>query len=324
MKTFENLLYRYQIPWDKNNITKVFTHNSFSENNNSRYVFLGQFAFKGIVTEWVFNNIAGTGTQLQHYLGNLLSAKRLATFYDNWKIDKIRIAENVSIEEQKHIFVYAILGYIVENATKKNKEKLIFNEFIKNADHLLPQNYKHKNRWDQLLFLCKQQFDSKPRLSKNTDENKINHISVFLNDALLATHSSISFKYAKKKCITEGLKKITDNIALENKEAFMTNEAQVNKKLEEARVQQKQEKQNKHIERTKKHQEKMAEPKRIAKIEAQLQDKKRKETKQKAKEKTSRKGKDTIYRNYTAEEIASMSASKRRNLQDKGIIPKGV
>jgi len=68
----------------------------------------------------------------------------------------------------------------------------------------------------------------------------------------------------------------------------------------------------------------MTERRRIAKIEAELQDKKRKQAKQAVKEKTSKKGKDTIYRTYTSEEIAAMSASKRRNLQDKGIIPKGI
>jgi len=89
-------------------------------------------------------------------------------------------------------------------------------------------------------------------------------------------------------------------------------------------AQAKADKQAKHLERTQKHQEKMAERRRIAKIEAELQDKKRKQAKQAVKEKTSRKGSDTIYRDYSAEKIAAMSASKRRNLQDKGIIPKGI
>ena len=46
--------------------------------------------------------------------------------------------------------------------------------------------------------------------------------------------------------------------------------------------------------------------------EAQETDKKRKEAKQKVKEKVSKKGANTIYREYTTEEIAAMSTSKRR------------
>ncbi|WP_172920020.1 hypothetical protein [Capnocytophaga canis] len=58
---------------------------------------------------------------------------------------------------------------------------------------------------------------------------------------------------------------------------------------------------------------------------ARLLDQKRRQTKQQEKErKTSRKGRNTIYREYTREEIAAMSNSKRRNLQDRGIIPKGT
>ncbi|HAH54288.1 MAG TPA: hypothetical protein DCM02_03110 [Flavobacterium sp.] len=323
----ENLLNRYKIPYDKNNIIKVFTHNSFSDtNNNSRYVFYGQFAIKGKIADWIFNNIAGTGTQLQHFIGNVTSQKRLETYFDKWKISKVRIAENSKLENQKHIFVYAVLGYIFENATKNQIEKFIFNELIKTADHLLPQNYKHKNRWDQFIFLSKLHLLCKPKLTSTVDENKINHVTIFVNNEAYATHNSISYKYAKKKCVNDAIKKllifIEDKL---NKDAtHIANQENKKQEKELAIIQAKAEKQAKHLERTEKHQDKMTERRRIAKIEAELQDKKRKQAKQAVKEKTSKKGKDTIYRTYTSEEIAAMSASKRRNLQDKGIIPKGI
>jgi predicted ATPase len=57
---------------------------------------------------------------------------------------------------------------------------------------------------------------------------------------------------------------------------------------------------------------------------AQEEDKKRREAKQIAKEKSSKKGKNTIYREYTTEEISAMSSAKRRNLQDRGILPKNM
>jgi hypothetical protein len=323
----ENLLNRYKIPYDKNNIIKVITHNSFSDlNNNSRYVFYGQFALKGKIADWIFNNIAGTGTQLQHFIGNVTSQKRIETYFDKWKINKIRIAENINIESQKHIFVYAVLGYIFENATKTQIEKFIFHELIKTADHLLPQNYKHKNRWDQFMFLSKLHLDCKPKLIATMDENKYNQITILVNNEMYASHHSISYKYAKKKCVNEAIKKLT--IFLEEKVnkdvTYLANQEKLQQEKEIALAQAKAKKQAKHLERTQKHQEKMEERRRIAKLEAELQDKKRKQAKQAVKEKTSKKGKDTIYREYSAEEIAAMSASKRRNLQDRGIIPKGI
>jgi hypothetical protein len=326
MNGIKTLLHRFQIPFDSHQIAKVLTHNSIELNNNSRYVFLGQFAFKGKISEWVFNNISGTGTQLQHYLGNLLSQKRIESYYDKWKIKKVRQAVNNELSTQKHIFVYAVLGYIIENATEEQLEHFIFNQFIKSADHLLPNNYKHKNQWDQLLFMCKQHFDKKPQVAFELDTNKINHVQISVSNEVLSKCSSISFKYAKKKAIKEALKMVATIIETQllHSDEFKENEA---KRIQEATnkaLELKNQKQEQHLERIKKHAEKMAERRRIAKIEAELQDKKRKQAKQIVKEKTSRKGADTIYREYSAEEIAAMSVSKRRNLQDKGIIPKGI
>ena len=73
MNELEKLLNRYEIEYNRNDLITVLTHNSFSENNNSRYVFLGQFQFRGFVAQWIFDNIAGSGTQLQHFLGNIFS-----------------------------------------------------------------------------------------------------------------------------------------------------------------------------------------------------------------------------------------------------------
>ena len=60
------------------------------------------------------------------------------------------------------------------------------------------------------------------------------------------------------------------------------------------------------------------------KIKSSEAAKKAQEADKKRKEKSSRKGENTIYRDYTMDEIKAMSAAKRRNLQDKGVIPKGL
>ncbi|OQA01430.1 MAG: hypothetical protein BWY70_00383 [Bacteroidetes bacterium ADurb.Bin408] len=59
------------------------------------------------------------------------------------------------------------------------------------------------------------------------------------------------------------------------------------------------------------------------KAEKEKQDMARRKAKAEAKlKKESRKGKNTIYREYSAEEIATMNPAKRRRLEDLGIIAK--
>lgn len=326
MNELEKILNRYEIQYNRNDLIAVLTHNSFSDNNNSRYVFMGQFAFRGFVAEWIFENIAGTGTQLQHFLGNIFSQAKLENYFDKWKISKIRIATNLEINTQKHVFVNAFLGFIVDNATEKQLKKFSFDLFIVPNDHLLPQNHLHKNQWAQLQFLCKQQFEAKPKLELTLNEQKENSIKITLKAETIAESTSVSYKYAKKKSIAQALKYVLSHIEEKLKkdpkhiESEKIKEAQLVQKTETL----KQAKQQKHQFRITAHANKMAIIRKQKEIEAKEKDKKRKETKQLVKDKKSRKGADTIYRDYTAEEIAAMSVSKRRNLQDKGIIAKGI
>lgn len=326
MKSLENLLSRFNITYEKHKLESVVTHNSFSENNHSRYVFLGMFAFKGVVAHWIFNHVAGTGTQLQNYLGNIFKPSFLETFFDKYIQKIIRIDNKIDINTQKHIFTYAFFGFVYDNATENQLQEFIFHQIIKLNDHHLPSNYKHKNYWDQLLFLCKQQYDCKPKLTSIENEDKTQLISITINNEIIAQHQSISFKYAKKKVIKIALDFVTKQLEnqLKQNPTYQENEKLKLKKELETLEKQKQEKQEKHIARNLAHQEKMQVRREEKKKQAQEEDKKRRLAKEKAKEKTARKGADTIYRSYTTEEIATMSASKRRNLQDKGIIPKGL
>ena len=320
------LFKEYKIPYNEEAIKTVFTHNSFSEEkNNSRLVFLGQFQFRGLVSKWIFKNIAGTGTQLQHFLGNVFSQKYLVKLFDDWQISKVRLANSNDLECQKHIFIYAILGYIANVANERQIFKFIFDFFILPFDKILPQNYKNPNQWNQLQFLCRQHFDAKPHIKAEVKEN-LQNITVFFIDEILAQHTSISYKYARKKVIKESLKKIVARIeetALQNP-IYLQNEKNRQEQKQNQILEEKREKQEKHLARNLLHSKKMEEKRILKKAEALESDKKRKSTKQKLKESTSKKGKDSIYRTYTTEEIAEMSNSKRRNLQDRGIIPKNV
>ncbi len=321
----EQLLLKYQFPFDEKELLVVFTHCSFSDKNHSRYVFLGMFGFKGLVADYIFHHIAGTGTQLQHFLGNVFKNSFLEGFFIKHHLRQYCRFQNIEITEQMHIFVYALFGYLYENGDAENLEKFILNEIVAPNDHLLPQNYKFKNRWDQLIFLCKQHFDQRPKLVYQCIENQ-HQFSVFIGDQILGQHLSVGYKYAKKKAINTSLRLVAEQLEekLKKDDVYMANEKALQEKKAKEILEAKTEKQRQHISRNEDHAKRMREKQILAKQKAQEEDKKRREAKQIAKEKSSKKGKNTIYREYTTEEISAMSSAKRRNLQDRGILPKNM
>ena len=324
-KKLYTLLKQYQFPIDDHELKRVFTHGSFSEDNHSRFVFLGMFAFKGLVADYIFHHTAGTGTQLQHFLGNIFKNSFLEAFFIKYHLREHCRFQNIAINEQMHIFVYAFFGYLYENADPENLDKFIFNEIIAPHDHLLPQNYKSRNRWDQLIFLCKQHYDQRPKLRYQLVENK-HHFSIFNGDKIIGEHISVGYKYAKKQAIGASLKFVAAHLEekIKQDEAYKANQLTEKEKKAKEILETKAEKQRKHIARNEDHAIRMREKQKLAKLKAQEEDKKRRDSKQIAKEKSSKKGKDTIYREYTAEEIKAMSVAKRRNLQDRGILAKNA
>jgi predicted alpha/beta superfamily hydrolase len=159
-------------------------------------------------------------------------------------------------------------------------------------------------------------------LSSNILPNKAVEFTLLMPPLLPTNHTSVSFTYAKKKAIHLALKQAVLFLHNELINSPMHSIAQAtflsNKKV------QKNEARQKKVALWEARQEKKKTDKLLLKEEEkkrQLElDRKRRKNKQTVKEKTSKKGKDTIYRKYTEEELNAMSVSKRRNLQDRGII----
>lgn len=109
-----------------------------------------------------------------------------------------------------------------------------------------------------------------------------------------------------------------------NNPEYLTTQNQKIAEKELALKRSKEEIQQKQLSKIEDHSNRMK-IKRVEKeIAAKEADRKRRASKQKIKEKKSKKGASSLYKEYTSEEISAMSASKRRNLQDRGIIPKGI
>ena len=322
------LLTKYQISYTDDTAKLLCAHNSLEKSfSNSRLVFLGQFGFRGKLAIWIEKNINGTGTQLQHYLGNVFSQKYLQHFFDQHLSHLPFQLEPSHLEQQKHVFSCAFLGLFMQLANTKQLQEFIFEEFIEPNDHHLPSNYVHKNQWAQLTFLCKQTYQVKPQLQHNIDDNQIVTITIDF-DQKTFTASSISYKYAKKKAIKTALLYIAAQSDLLLKENANHQDIIINKNKKKEEQQQllKQAIQEKHTIRNQAHAQRMEIKRAKDIIEKKEKDKKRraiKKTQAENKDKTNRKGATTIYRAYSDEELAAMSVNKIRNLQDKGIIPKG-
>ena len=311
----------------KTEFKQALTHNSApNKNNGSRYVFLGQYGFRGILSKWIFENIGGTGMELQHYMGNIFSQSSLEKLYDEWGLKRFIIyGEKCQPEKQKHIFVYSLIGCLMQHTSPERLEKFMLDFFIYPNDHILPKTHFPRDDWQKLIFLCKQNGYEKPSLQYELTDEKKHRFTISLSDGKITKCESVSYRYAKKKTI----KKTFDYISLILEERLkkdpvhLQNEELKSKEFEELKLQKKAEQlqqwEQKQIEKKSKKEHKTS----IKKQEAIERDKNRRKVKEDVKiKKHSRKGKNTIYRDYSADEIALMNPAKRRRLEDLGILSK--
>lgn len=303
------------------------THSSFkTETNtkskdNSRYVFLGMFAFKGKVAQWLFDHhILGSGTELQQFYGNITGNSYMNTLFEKWNLEpKVRASNGFDIEKHKHIFVYGFLGFLLERLSKEDLDILILNEFFKPNQSKLPKAFRPgQDKWSMLSYFCKLKYNKAPKISTNDDTDNITHAKVIFPDhTIIAT--SKSYKYARKKAIHQALqylllenqKKLMDDpfyIAMRKEKEFQKEIIEQENRLQRIQIwQEKQE--NKKVEKERKNKEKQA--------QAKIKDLKRKTNKALLKKSAKQSKKD-----FSSEDIKQMSSAKRRILEDRGIIQK--
>lgn len=311
----------------KTEFKQALTHNSApNKNNGSRYVFLGQYGFRGILSKWIFENIGGTGMELQHYMGNIFSQSSLEKLYDEWGLKRFIIyGEKCQPEKQKHIFVYSLIGCLMQHTSPEKLEKFMLDFFIYPNDHILPKTHFPRDDWQKLIFLCKQNGYDKPVLQYILTEENKHQFSLVLSDGKTTKCKSVSYRYAKKKTIKKTFEYIT--LILEEKllndPNYIQLEDAINKQKEDVIEQQNEELLQKwQLKQTEKQQQKINKTKE-KKDQANERDRKRRKIKEEVKlKKQSRKGKDTIYREYTTNEIAAINPAKRRRLEDLGILSK--
>jgi hypothetical protein len=91
------------------------------------------------IATYLFSWVSGTGTQIQHFLGNLFKNPILERLFDEYELFHVlRAGENFDTQKHKHIFVYALLGFVLKHADKKQLYHFIGSEIITPNKHLFP------------------------------------------------------------------------------------------------------------------------------------------------------------------------------------------
>ncbi len=282
------------------------------QSGNGRYVFAGMFVFKGMVAQVLYRYFAGEGTRLQHVLGNLFRNERLERMFDEWKIRQfVRAGSKFDITTHKHIFVYAIFGYVTtldEELRNWFIGKYILNE---QSEHLFRHKKRNANLLAQADAITKQTDGRRLSLEMEQTAEGLHRAKAVLSDGtVLCEAESKSWRYAR----TKASKMALNVLATPFRKELLSNpeyHARILAREEERLAKRKAEIEAREAEKAATRQEREEKRKEIARArdarrrQIQAEQKKRKaENAAKAAAKA-------------AKEARPMSAKKRRYLEDK-------
>jgi len=310
-------LFSKKIRIDKNELKQALTHSGFYENNdehksNSRFVFEGMFVFKGQVAEILLKYFSGSGTQLQHVLGNLFRNENLNKLFDEWKlINLIRVSEKFDVKIHKHIFVYAIFGCI-SRLDVDNRRRAVFQYLINDSNHAIFNHIqRNKDFVGQANELAKKTMGKKLKIQLSLTPEMLHKAVVSLGTGtILAEATSKSYHYARKKAMKQSLE-ILSRIAFEKYANETSYIERMQKRIEGEKEQKRQELQQKLEEKAKRRLQKIEVSKR-KKVERDLARKKLQ-----SELRTRKAVRQKLLAEKKAKEQLPMSAKKRRHLQDK-------
>jgi hypothetical protein len=313
-----------------NELNKALTHSSFpdisEENNNCRYIFLGQFAFKGFVADILYEYTPGSGTLLQHTLGNMFKNEHLHTLYDKLKLNEIiRCGAEFDHKKHKHIFVFGLLGFIHQYAPEEVNRQFVSCNFIIPNKHLFSHKSNNNDFQAQCNVLSRILFQEPVFIDIVQNEIGLWQTTVSVKDSIIACEISVSHRYSRQKTLKKALKQLADDAYFieTTRPEFDNRQSLLTQIRDEKFQQQKEEKLRLQAEKEERKRTENLIKKQKRKVDKEELDAKRRLTKAVVKkEKESKKGKNTIYRDYSAEEIAAMNPAKRRRLEDLGILTK--
>jgi hypothetical protein len=200
-----------------NELKRALTHKSFyknekSGNAGSRYIFLGQFAFRGLVADVLYKYTAMEGTQLQHLLGNMFKNEHLEKIglrYDLFRL--FRCGENFTADKHKHLAVFALLGFIAAHADENAKNFFIRKNFILANEHLFNQTRKRNDLLAQCNVLANMAFGKTVAVAMQKN-GELWTTTVSVKETILSEKSSVSYQYSKKKSLKFALIALSEEL----------------------------------------------------------------------------------------------------------------
>ena len=295
-------------------LREVLTHSSFYEEEDkgdSRYVFAGMFVFKGMVGEVLFRYAAGNGKRLQHVLGNLFQQERLERQFDEWHLQQfVRAGEHFDIQKHKHIFVYAIYGYVT-TLDEEIRQWFISKYIIGEASHLLNHKKRNRNLMAQADDIVRRIDGRRLTLEMELTEDGVHRAKAVLSDGtLLCEAVSKSWRYARRKAAKQAL----DILAMPSRKYILSNPDYQARVL--ARMEAEKEKRRQEVEEREKRKKETREKRREKwKEQTHIRDTKRRQAQAAAKKRKAENAARAAAK--AAKEARPMSAKKRRYLEDK-------
>ena len=295
-------------------LREVLTHSSFYEEEDkgdSRYVFAGMFVFKGMVGEVLFRYAAGNGKRLQHVLGNLFQQERLERQFDEWHLQQFaRAGEHFDIQKHKHIFVYAIYGYVT-TLDEEIRQWFISKYIIGEASHLLNHKKRNRNLMAQADDIVRRIDGRRLTLEMELTEDGLHRAKAVLSDGtLLCEAVSKSWRYARRKAAKQAL----DILAMPSRKYILSNPDYQARVL--ARMEAEKEKHRQEVEEREKRKKETREKRREKwKEQTHIRDIKRRQAQAAAKKRKAENAARAAAK--AAKEARPMSAKKRRYLEDK-------
>lgn len=281
------------------------------------------YAFRGKVAEIMSKYIPLSGTQLQHYLGNVFSAKQLEKIYGRYHLSRlVRYGKSFPIEKKHHLFVYALLGFVYEFAEEKYLNRFIYRNFLSETEHLIPVKAVNNDIRSKFILLSKMYYNVFPEMTEMEDEGVFTYRIVVKGEILVEKQDTNS-KRLQRKCLKIALKQLSTKLEKEWRKDPISQEIErgIRKKEAERIALEKAEKLRKYKAKQQQRSKELAERKAKRKREALERDLSRRKSKAMAKK---RKEEMAEMQRKQKQAMASMSVSKRRHLQDKGLLAKGA
>ncbi|MDR0755083.1 MAG: hypothetical protein LBF04_06820 [Prevotellaceae bacterium] len=321
MNDYHLLALKLKMPDTANELKKALTHKSFlkgenEEKSNSRYVFAGMFAFRGLVAEALFRYLPATGTQLQHALGNIFKNEHLERIFVACDLHRlIRHSMDFDVGKHHHIFVYGLLGYIFAHASDEVKNDFIRRHFILPYAHILVPKTKNRNMEARCNILSNMLYNCKVKLSIEKSESLWTAV-VTAKESMLIVETSISYRYVRKKALKKALIALSE--AAKNADEQTEDYALRRQMIEEAdrrKVETEIKRKQAALAEKQAQKKAAAETKKTnATAQKRLRDIQRKQAKAAAKRRKEEQAAKTV---ALAAQTKNMSARKRRHLEDK-------